>query len=397
MPAIDGSQLRTEAAGSPATDGPKAPADSEPADLGGAGGPIDVPAMVDVPARDGQSDTGQPVPDAFPDDAPPESIWRKGGGPVSWTGGAAPFHPPVLGYEEAGGRLFLFAPTIGGERTTGSSRCQGTSPVFEWEAGVGWSPLGETNAPTLAAFGWSLDPAGGRVVFVGGVGCSSGSSFLATGVWALSVTRAAGQPPRAMWSGGASVGQRTGGGVAYDSTRDVMVVFGGNNQVTGNFEDVWELGGTGGTVIRERPAGAPWPPGRAGVRMVFDPHRSRTMMVSEGRSDVWEWDGAAGSWAERPGGGPLPRHGFAVAYDSLRRRMLFFAGMTGSGQLKNDLWEWDPVAGTWTDLTRPSSLLEWPAPRTQHAAAFDSRRNRFVIYGGKGDPAISSEMWEWGP
>jgi hypothetical protein len=359
------------------------------------------PASPDVPSADAaMTDLMEISADVSPDQKPlAQWTWRiSSAGPVRWSGGAAPFNPPVLGYNEASGHLLLLSFSLTSEPSGGQSRCTSGSQAFDLDpSSETWAPVGNYSPPTVAAFGWAPDPAGGRLFFAGGVGCTSGSSFIVANVLAFTMAGRTGQPATGAWSTGPGIGPRTGAGIAYDSLRDVLVVFGGIDQVKGAVTDVWELRPAGGVTVHSPLPGAPWPSGRAAITMVFDVHRARTLMLSDGQNEVWDWDGTTSSWTARSGG-PFPRYGFAVAYDSIRGRVMLFGGSSSAGIPQNDLWEWDGEAGTWTDLTPSPLPVDWPAPRAQHAAAFDSHRNRFVIYGGKQtDPAISSEIWEWGP
>ncbi len=75
----------------------------------------------------------------------------------------------------------------------------------------------------------------------------------------------------------------------------------------------------------------------------------------------------------------------AVAYDSARERVVLF----GLGQT----WEWD--GGSWIKrfpATNPPALLG-------HAMAYDSRRGRVVLFGGEdgedGSSHFFSDTWEW--
>src|SRR5438874_3914689 len=55
--------------------------------------------------------------------------------------------------------------------------------------------------------------------------------------------------------------------------------------------------------------------------------------------DTWEWDGT--DWIQKtPATSPPPRECHAMAYDSTRERVVLFGGTDGSGFL-GDTWEWD--------------------------------------------------------
>lgn len=102
--------------------------------------------------------------------------------------------------------------------------------------------------------------------------------------------------------------------------------------------------------------------------------------------DTWAWDGAA--WAQLAAPGPSARSGLAIAYDSLRQRTVLFGGFDGN--YRGDTWELSN--STWI----PQILAVGPSPRRLHAMAFDSARGRVVLFGGQGTGGgWLSDTWEW--
>jgi hypothetical protein len=88
---------------------------------------------------------------------------------------------------------------------------------------------------------------------------------------------------------------------------------------------------------------------------------------------------------------PPPARGFHdLAYDSGRDRIVLFGGYSlGAGRL-SDTWEFDGAA--WARRLPVTS----PIARDEHAMAFDSRRGRTVLFGGYIVPGGSlSDTWEW--
>jgi hypothetical protein len=126
--------------------------------------------------------------------------------------------------------------------------------------------------------------------------------------------------------------------------------------------------------------------------MAFDANRSRVVLFggdslqSQLLDDTWEWDGA--NWVQVADIGPSARAEHAVAYETGRQRVLLFGGSTG-GTAVRDTWEWD--GESWSQLADTG-----PAARSGHALAYDTTRSRAVLFGGAsadGEPA--GDTWEW--
>lgn len=84
----------------------------------------------------------------------------------------------------------------------------------------------------------------------------------------------------------------------------------------------------------------------------------------------------------------------AMAFDSARQRVVLFGGHEGVGFIGDrvlaDTWEWD--GATWRNRLPPSS----PPARRGHSMAFDRARQRVVLHGGIGaDYRALSDTWEW--
>jgi hypothetical protein len=126
-----------------------------------------------------------------------------------------------------------------------------------------------------------------------------------------------------------------------------------------------------------------------GGEMIHDVHRNRLVLVGNG--STLEWDGIAWRLAT-PLISPQPRTDFAMAYDAKRRRTVLFGGRFGGGL--DDTWEWDGLS--W-QLMSPT---EAPAPRGFAMMAYDPDRERVILFGGKQGRLSDSfealaDLWEW--
>jgi len=78
-----------------------------------------------------------------------------------------------------------------------------------------------------------------------------------------------------------------------------------------------------------------------------------------------------------------------MAYDSHRERVVLFGGAIGwTGN--DETWEWD---GTQWTLMIPKTTI--PEARYWHAMAYDSKRQRTVMFGGRVDLWYCNKTWEW--
>ncbi|MBS0196600.1 MAG: hypothetical protein JSR77_07565 [Planctomycetes bacterium] len=183
----------------------------------------------------------------------------------------------------------------------------------------------------------------------------------------------------------------------YDSTRGTVVLYGG---AFGVFPDYTELEDTldlFGNAWVARPIPSPCPK-RWEYGWTFDQARG-VMVLNGGASFVgipgnpnnhhiggtYELNGNA--WTLKTFGGPDARHGTMLAYDTRRNRVVLFGG-------KHDVvgtWEWD--GQRWTAMNPPSPV---PPPRAFGGFAFDERRGKTVLFGGA-DNSFNAigDVWEW--
>ncbi len=132
--------------------------------------------------------------------------------------------------------------------------------------------------------------------------------------------------------------------------------------------------------------------------MVYDASKQRTLMFGGNfgsfnrANDLWAFEGS--SWARlvaSDGGAPSQRRYHAAAYDIKRSRMVVFGGDTiTSPFVTNDLWEWDG-----TSWTAPAPAVK-PDARYSHAMAYDAVRGAVILFGGQqSDGGYPDDTWEW--
>lgn len=178
-------------------------------------------------------------------------------------------------------------------------------------------------------------------------------------------------------------------GMCYDSTRHVVVLFGGRTAVQ-TVGDTWEFDGITWTQRTLPVAPAP----REDMLMVYDAGFGRTLLFGGFNSDTntvygdtWQYNGTA--WSDiSPAMGPTPRYRTAYAYDSVRQRPMMYGGYDGM-QVSTQTYEWNGSAWVLLATGTPGSLQA-----TEMYAAFHPVSKKFVTFGGVGT-AFSNETFEF--
>ncbi|MBX3464680.1 MAG: hypothetical protein KF830_16040 [Planctomycetes bacterium] len=176
-------------------------------------------------------------------------------------------------------------------------------------------------------------------------------------------------------------------GLAYDSRRNRVVLFGGRG-LTQVFADTWEFNGITWTQAATPLA----PPPREDMVMAYDAGLARTVLfggydpaTDTVRGDTWEWDGSV--WQPRAiDGGPGPRFRAAGIFDSFRQRIVMYGGFDG-GSIRNETWEY--AGGAWNQVSAVGTPFA-----TEMYAGYDSQRRRFATFGGVGSE-FSDDTWEY--
>ncbi|MBK8098187.1 MAG: hypothetical protein IPK26_13830 [Planctomycetes bacterium] len=122
-------------------------------------------------------------------------------------------------------------------------------------------------------------------------------------------------------------------------------------------------------------------------------------------NDLWAFDAVAGSFTQllpdASPGAPPARGNHCVAWNPLTSKLVVFGGNTrgATPTLLNDTWEYDPTTNAWTQVMTATS----PTPRQFAAMAFDPNTGGMLLFGGQTSlpptttpptpPAISGETW----
>jgi hypothetical protein len=416
------------------------------------------------------------------------SVWEWDGAawqehPSDGTGPGARF-AAALSYDPNRGRVVLF----GGYDPTSACGNVVCGDLWEWD-GVAWTSPPQAGSPGgRVGAGFTFDSAIGRCVLVGGADASnvprqdiwqwdgavwtqvstvsriqpSGRAFLALAfdpvsgnTWMFGDDQ---QSDPALWAFDGMDWQQVPSASAlhpaerstrmvYDSLRDRVVAFGGQNSAGQPVNTLWEFDGI--QWVNRTPVTLPatWPPAAAGDSMglTFDSLRGRTVLMepkpqtfnvgiwewdgsswtqpspsnppiygaiagtgfdgsrvlllnhTNGHLDGWTWDGTSWThpWSDTVTPGPSDRSFPAVAYDASRGVTVFFGGTAGSNSaILGDVWEWNGT--TWTNPA-PSGAL--PPARTDASLVYDARRGEVLLFGGyelyQGARRYFQDLWAW--
>ncbi|MFN7971746.1 MAG: Ig domain-containing protein [Acidobacteriota bacterium] len=176
----------------------------------------------------------------------------------------------------------------------------------------------------------------------------------------------------------AGLGVRFMHGVALDTARNRVVLFGGWTSGSTRKNDTWEWDGTSWIQGPAAPAGLT---PRVAFGMAFDSTRNRVVIFggwlgAAFNNETWEYDGSAWTPGPAPPAGLTPRGFLSICYDSLRQHTVLFGGAESSAK-DNDTWVYDG-AGWTAGPTAPAGLTA----RSNAAIAFDPTRGLTVLFGG---------------
>lgn len=320
-------------------------------------------------------------------------------------------------YDTARQRIVLF----GGGWDTPTPRV--FNETWEWD-GVDWTKRTLATAPAAReAAAMVFDSTRNRtVLFSGRTNRDIQAPTLVADTWEYDGTTwrriaTAARPP-----------VRTDAGIAFDSVRNRVVLTGGlNMNAGGSLFDTWEYTGTNWVAKPAAPT--------SNRTMYFDKARAKIMVVdglplnelfeydgtswtarmispaapvggtrvfignrtwSLGGADMVSWQPLAAVWFHdgegwqdlSPGTSFPARIDPAAAFDSTRNRIVMFGGFGINGEL-NDTWTFDTL--TWRRIITATS----PNARSRALMAYDSVRQRMVLVGGFANGALSNDTWEF--
>lgn len=279
---------------------------------------------------------------------------------------------PSLAFDAARQEVVLF----GGDSVFGLH-----DRTWTWN-GAAWSerfPAVHPGARTMATMVY--DAARQRVVLFGGFGEAGGVAIDQSDTWEWDGTTWTQRFPAHAPS------PRGGVAMTYDASRQRIVMFGGGlgGYMMPTFDDTWEWDGTDWTQCfpAHRPTAA------RSCCLAYDSQRQVSVLFGGlstpyvKQDSTWEWNGT--DWTQRfPAHVPTARYAAGMAYDTSRGRTVLFGGGIDPGPVA-DTWEFD--GQDWL-LQTPTDA---PSPRDYVALTYDAARERIVLRGGR-----IADTWEYG-
>jgi cysteine-rich repeat protein len=266
------------------------------------------------------------------------------------------------------------AVLFGGSTDTGAP----LDDTTEWD-GKRWRAAPSATSPSNRyAHTMAYDAARNQLVVFSGVNNQADTWVRDDGGWRQVVTAHA--PP-----------SRDYAGMAYDSAHKQIVLFGGFSTVTElALDDTWVWDGTDWREVTPPTR----PPARLGAAMAYDSRRNVTVMfggsgtVFVRENDVWEFDGT--TWVERtPSTGlmPSPRVFASMAYDPTTGELLLTGGNDGTAPPPHDAYTWN---GTRWLARAPIPVVDTDETFIAHVTATDPLRSRVVVLETK-----YGRLYEW--
>ncbi len=186
---------------------------------------------------------------------------------------------------------------------------------------------------------------------------------------------------------------RSRAGIAFDTGRDRLVVFGGTNSAGTLTDETWEWDGTRWQLVCGGSSSCTGPSPRTNGAMAYDARRGRIVFFggfhSVSTDETWEWDGS--QWTLVCGGatgcaGPSARSDIGMTYDGVRGAVLMHGGSA-------ETWEWDGAA--WTKLCGSGTACTAPTYPSEVTLTYDAARRKVVMFGGNSGAFYSANTWEW--
>lgn len=247
-----------------------------------------------------------------------------------------------------------------------------------------WRPITPTTSPPVSGeHAMAYDAAAGRVVLYGGN--ATGWPY-ETSTWEFDGSDwsrvTTGQTPQARY------GMRT----TYLPGQGV-ILFGGSDETDTALNQTWVYTDSNWSQLT-----GTMPPARTFAALTSAGDALYLFGGNDGTTyfdDLWKYE--SGMWSEvAVSSGPSARTLTALTYDPVGERLLLFGGRASDGAILADLWAFDPVGGTWSELD-PGGGGGDPPARMAHTLTFDVLTGDTVLVGGVSadGETLLSDTWHY--
>jgi hypothetical protein len=297
-----------------------------------------------------------------------------GGEPVTLTAR----HGHAMVYDEARHQLLLF----GGTGTEGTSPSADRNSTWRWD-GSTWTRIATAGPSPRNQAALTYDATRQRVVLFGGQTGAFPNITVLADTWEWDGNS---------WTQRATTGPspRVHATIAFDRTRNRVVLFGGFNATTNTeLRDIWEWDGT---AWQQSTSSAST--GSVSLGVAYDEKTAALYLFSlTGTAfSAYRWNGTAVTAATAATTPCVPEPHQLVSLGSNPGGFLFYARTCDLSGATSDpqTWRWDGAA--WTRVTGTQ-----PPLRLNAAMAYDRDRNRVVLYGGEvaANTPDLADTWEF--
>ena len=256
--------------------------------------------------------------------------------------------------------------------------------VWTW-SGTRWEPAAESGPPGRVNAGAAFDGGRGKAVIAGGSRKGGASWRVVDDSW---------EGDRTGWQRIADIPARDHHALAEDGSGGVVMYGGIPPERSSPWpNDTWRLKDQKWSRIA-----TDGPPGRGRTALAYDSQR-RQIVLFGGVSappgpdqpqtffnDTWTWDSQR--WRRVAEAGPRGRYAHGMVYDEGAGVVLLYGGAAAHRDAPlGDMWQWD--GERWTEIPLTGAT---PGHRYQPVMVYDRARDRTVLIGGIGGP---SDTWEW--
>ena len=169
----------------------------------------------------------------------------------------------------------------------------------------------------------------------------------------------------------------------YSRTMGATLVYGGERRGFEPFGDLWSLNSSDGVWTNITPPSGPGP--LVAAAGIYAPAHSSMIVFGGGQAQqvkngTWIHDSESNTWSESTSGiSPPARIAHSMAYDSKRDRGILFGGDPKVDlSVLNDTWEFDTSNKSWLRIITNTT----PPGRSWHSMAYDQETGMSLLFGG---------------